>query len=120
MAQAMALIFALVTVWGSSVHACHGPDHDVGMEHAAHTAAYSGDASVTHEGKAPAQSKLPHNVVHPCAADLMCHGGVAIVATGLAIALPLGAAEAFELSDRTHEGGLLAYLDRPPRATVQS
>lgn len=120
MAQAMALVFALVSVWGGLAHACHGSLHGIAQETAVHHAPDRGVAADAHEDHAPAPGHASHKSTHPCCADLQCHGGVAIVTAGLVTIVPYSAAESFTISDQTHEDWHLAALDRPPRPFVQT
>ncbi|HWV80490.1 MAG TPA: hypothetical protein VNZ50_03615 [Hyphomicrobiaceae bacterium] len=116
-AQAMALVFALVSVWGSLAHACHGSPHGTAQETAIHHAPEHGvatDAQVDH-----VPGHVSHKGTHPCCADLQCHAGVAIMTAGLVTVVPHSAAESFTISDQTHEDAHLASLDRPPRPSVQ-
>ncbi len=118
-ARAMVLVLALVTVWGSSAFACHDSHHSAALEFAALHHADEGGMSAAHGSDTSEPSHTPNKSGHPCCADLMCHGGVAIVAAGFSIALPAPNAEAFVILDQIREGLHLASLDRPPRATVQ-
>lgn len=119
MAQAMALTFALVAVWGSFAHACHGSLPGVAQEIAVLHAHDEAGAVASHQDHAPASDHTSHKGAHPCCADLQCHGGVAIVTAGLAAVAPHAVLESFTISDQTHEDWHLAGLDRPPRPFVQ-
>ena len=121
-AQAMALVFALVTVWSSLAHACHGAHHNDAQQIVAQVGGDTETTSAAHADQgdhAPASSHVPQKSGHPCCADLQCHGGIAIVAMGVAAAWPLPDGEKFLIYDQTREGWFLSSLDRPPRATVQ-
>lgn len=114
------LVLALVTVWGGSAFACHEPHRNVPLELAALDHADEGGTLAAHGSEVPDPGHAPNKPGHPCCADLMCHGGVAIVATGFSIALPAPNAETFVISDQIREGLHLASLDRPPRFAVQT
>jgi hypothetical protein len=120
MAQAMALVFALVSVWGGLAHACHGSLHGTAQETAVHHAPDHGAADATHDDHAPAPSHKSHKSTHPCCADLQCHGGVAVVTASMVAFIPHAISESFAIADQTHEDSHLASLDRPPRPTVQA
>lgn len=123
MVQTMALVFALVSVWGSLAHACHSAPHGMAQETAIDHAPDHGDgiAAASHEDHAPApQGHTSHKGAHPCCTDLQCHSGVAIVSTGVATVIPHSVSESFAISDQTHEDAHLARLDRPPRPSAQA
>jgi hypothetical protein len=119
---AVALVFALVTVWGSFAHACHGSGHGAASEVAVHLHEDAVSASSEHQGDngdAPATNHSSDRAAHPCCADLTCHGGVAIFAAGLSTTVPQSVAVPFVLTEQTHQGLFRASLDRPPRSFVQ-
>lgn len=121
-APAVALVFALVTVWGSFAHACHGSGHGGSPEIAVHLHDDEVTASVEHQGDngdAPATNHSSDKAAHPCCADLTCHGGVAIFATSLSTTAPQSAAVPFALTEQKHHGLIRASLDRPPRSFVR-
>jgi hypothetical protein len=120
MAQTMALVFALVATWGSFAHACHGPLPGAAHEIAVHHAHDEGGRVASHDEHVPTPGHPSHKGTQPCCADLQCHGGVAIVTTGLATVAPHSVIESFIISDQTHEDWHLAGLDRPPRSFVQA
>lgn len=120
MAQAMALVFALVSVLSGFAHACHGSIHGTALESVAHHASGDGGAVASHQDHAPVSGDTSHESTHPCCADLQCHGGIAIVvAAGAVASMPHTASQSFAISDQTHEDWHLAALDRPPRSFVQ-
>ena len=121
MALAMALLFALISVWSTYAHACHGPGHGVAHESAAHQSNNDGASGVSHEhDRVPAPDHpASHKSTPSCCADLQCHGGIAIVHVGLAVVAPRYVPESFSISNQTHDGWRLASLDRPPRFSVQ-
>jgi hypothetical protein len=119
---ALALVFALVTVWGSFAHACHGSGHGGASEIAVHLHEDAASASSAHQGEngeAPATDHSSDKAAHPCCADLTCHGGVAIFATGLSATAPQSGAVPFVLTEQTGKGLYRVSLDRPPRSFVQ-
>jgi hypothetical protein len=124
MAQATALAFALVSVWGGFAHACHGSLHGLAQESAVHQAHVDAVTAASHEDHAPGPDhtshKTSHKSTHPCCADLQCHGGVAIVTAGVITIIPHAVSESFVISDQAHEDWHLAALDRPPRSSVQT
>ena len=122
LAPAIALVFALVTVWGSFAHACHGSVHGGASEIAVHMHEDAGSISATHQGENGDETTTNHSsdkAAHPCCADLSCHCGVAIFATGLSTSAPRSGAVPFVLTEQTGKGLYRASLDRPPRSFVQ-
>jgi hypothetical protein len=119
---AVALIFALITVWGSFALACHDSGHGGAPEIAIHLHEGAASASSAHQGEnghAPATNHSSDKGAHPCCADLTCHGGVAIFATGLSTTAPQSSAVPFVLTEQTRKGLDRVSLDRPPRTFVQ-
>jgi hypothetical protein len=121
LAPAIALVFALVTVWGGFAHACHGSAHGGVSEIAVHLhdGVNASAADQVENGDAPATNHSSDKAAHPCCADLTCHGGVAIFATGLSTTVPQSDAVPFIVTEQTCKGIFRASLDRPPRSFVQ-
>jgi hypothetical protein len=119
---AVALVFALVTVWGGFAHACHGSGHGGASDTAVHLHQDAASAASAHQGEngeAPATNHSSDKAAHPCCADLTCHGGVAIFATGLSTAAPQSDTVPFIITEQSRKGLDRVYLDRPPRTFVQ-
>jgi len=119
----MAFAFAAVTVFGGIAHVCHesahlSASHAVGLhDHA------SGVASIAHhdDGHAlPGADRSSHTHADLCCADLMCHGGIAFVSSGIFAPEPSAVAERFALVDQKVEGRKKGSLDRPPKDTVRT
>jgi hypothetical protein len=116
---ALVLAFALITVFGSQAHACHGSVHSVAHDIAAHKTADNVLGEAHDTASTPGSDQVPHKGTPPCCADLQCQGGIAIVSTGFMADTCASSAEKFSISDQTHEGWHLACLDRPPMVAVQ-
>ena len=118
LARALTIIFALVTIWGSAVHACEQPHRKNTHEIAAEHDGDRGAASHAPDGNLPT-SEREHDE-HPCCADLQCHVGSAIVTTGNVRVPVLPMAERFIIADQAGESWFLSSLDRPPRRFLQN
>jgi hypothetical protein len=119
---ALALVFALVTVWGSFAHACHGAGNGGASEIAVHLHDdVTGASSADHGGNddAPATDHSSDKAAHPCCADLTCHGGVAIFAAGVSTTAPQSDAVPFVITEHSSKGLDRVSLERPPRSFVQ-
>jgi hypothetical protein len=122
MVPAIALVFALVTVWGSFAHACHGVGSGGTSEIAVHLHDdVTGASAADHAGNdhAPATDHSPDKAAHPCCADLTCHGGVAIFATSVSTAAPQSDTVPFVITEQSRKGLDRVSLERPPRSFVQ-
>ena len=118
--HALVLAFALITVFGSQAHACHGSAHGVTQDIAAQDTADSVTGEAQDIVSVPGSDQGQHKGALPCCADFQCQGGVAIVSASFTAASRAPRAEKFSISDQTHEDWHLACLDRPPMAAVQS
>lgn len=120
MAHSMAVLFALVSIFGSFSHAYHGPLHDTIQESVAHQGGHDASSTASLLDHVPAPGENTHKDTHPCCSDLQCHGGIAIVSVDVATVLPRVSTETFSVADQTHEDGNFSGLDRPPRVSVQA
>ena len=119
---ALALVFALVTVWEALLTRAMALVDGGASEIAVHLHDdVTGASSVDHgeNDDAPATDHSSDKAAHPCCADLTCHGGVAIFAAGVSTTAPQSDAVPFVITEHSSKGLDRVSLERPPRSFVQ-
>jgi hypothetical protein len=119
-AQAMALLFALVATLGSMAHASEGTHHTHAGERVSVSVADVEASDRHHDSQAPISERDVDKATHPCCADLQCHVGTAVLTTSSMTSPSLLEAERFYTPNYGRQSSLLSPLDRPPRTTVHT
>jgi hypothetical protein len=114
----VALLFVVVTLGGSIVHACEG-QHAAHVHKVAalHDRGVTADVDAHHDHTQPADRE---GSGHPCCADLQCHVGSVVMSAVCTAIVPLPKTEALTIPDEFGEDVFLVSLDRPPRLLVQN